>query len=159
MPLGVGLIAATGVSLAMLPHRETAMPPPPAVALSAEPVQVAVIDGATLRLRDRVVLLQGVAPPPRDTTCGPHGGLREDCAAAATNALAALVRDAPVACRITGADSLGRPYAVCLARGNELNRAVVAAGWARAGEGGPDMRQAEELARTRRLGVWASGDR
>ena len=69
--------------------------------------------------------------------CGPHDGPGEDCGAAATNALAALVRDAPVACRVTGADDLGRPYAICLASGTELNRAVIAAGWARADAGQP----------------------
>ena len=94
------------------------------------------VDGGTLRLRDRVVRLQGVEPPPRGTACGDDGA-GEDCGAAATNALAALVREAPVACRVTGADGLGRPYAVCQASGTELNRAVVAAGWARADCGRP----------------------
>ena len=56
----------------------------------------------------------------------------QDCGAAATNALAAMVREAPVTCRVTGVDGLGRPFAVCQASGTELNRAVVAAGWARA---------------------------
>jgi endonuclease YncB( thermonuclease family) len=69
-----------------------------------------------------------------------------------------MVRDASVACRVTGADDLGRPYAVCLAGGTELNRAVVAAGWARVGEAGSDLHQAETLARTGHLGVWATGD-
>jgi hypothetical protein len=63
--LGVGLIAATGVSLAMLPHHEPPAASPAAEELSAQPAQVAVVDGGTLRLRDRVVLLQGVRPPPR----------------------------------------------------------------------------------------------
>ena len=99
--LVAGLIAAAGVSLAMLPRRE-ATPVPPAEELSAQPAQVAVVDGGTLRLGDRVVRLQGVEPPPRGTTCGPRDGSGEDCGAAASNALAALVREAQVACRITG---------------------------------------------------------
>ena len=67
MLLGVGLVAATGVSLAMLPHheaREVATPRPPAEELHALPAQVAVVDSGTLRLRDRVVLLRGLRPPP-----------------------------------------------------------------------------------------------
>jgi endonuclease YncB( thermonuclease family) len=154
--LGVGLIAATGVSLAMLPHREAATPSPPAEELNAQPAQVAVVDGATLRLRNRVVLLQGVVPPPRGTACEPHDGSGEDCGAAATNALAALVRVAPVTCRITGADGLGRPVAICHASGTELNRAVIAAGWARADGAQPGLKQAEDAARAERRGVWAS---
>ncbi|HME21803.1 MAG TPA: thermonuclease family protein [Acetobacteraceae bacterium] len=156
MLLGVGLIAATGVSLAMLPHRDAATPLPPAEELSAQPMQVAVVDGGTLLLRDRVVLLQGVAPPPRGTACEPHDGSDEDCGAAAANALAALVREAPVACRITGADGLGRPFAICQASGTELNRAVIAAGWARADGRQPALKQAEDTARAERRGVWAS---
>ncbi len=149
--LGVALIAAAGVSLAMLPRREPSAPPPLAAELSARAAQVAVVDGATLRLRDRVVLLQGLDPPPRGMTCG-----AQDCAVAATNALAAMVREAAVACRITGTDRLGRPYAICLASGTELNRAVVAAGWARTDEARPELRQAEAAAQGGRLGIWAS---
>ena len=156
MLLGVGLIAATGVSLAMLPHREAVTPLPPTEELSAQPTQVAVVDGGTLRLRDRVVLLQGVEPPPRGTACEPHEGSNEDCGAAATNALAALVREASVACRVTGADGLGRPLAICQASGTELNRAVIAAGWARAEGNLPALKQAENTARAERRGVWAS---
>jgi endonuclease YncB( thermonuclease family) len=132
-----GVMAAAGVSLAVLPHREAA-PVPAMEELRAQPAQVAVVDGGTLRLGDRVVRLHGVEPPPRGTTCGPRDGSGEDCGATATNALAALVREAPVACRITGEDGLGRPYGICQASGIELNRAVVAAGWARADRTGPN---------------------
>ena len=83
--------------------------------------------------------------------------VREDCGAAATNALAALVREAPVACRITGEDGLGRPYGICQASGTELNRAVVAAGWARADRARPELKQRRSRRREpARLGVWAS---
>jgi endonuclease YncB( thermonuclease family) len=154
--LGAGLIAAAGVSLAMLPRRDAA-PVPPAEELSAQPSQVAVVDAGTLRLGDRVVRLQGIEPPPRGTTCIRDDSGGEDCAAAASNALAALVREAQVACRITGEDRLGRPYAICRAGGSELNRAVVAAGWARADQAQPELKQAEAAARAGRLGVWATG--
>jgi endonuclease YncB( thermonuclease family) len=153
--LAASVIAAAGVSLAMLPHREAA-PVPLTEELNAQPAQVAVVDGATLRLRDRVVRLQGIDPPRRGTICVQRDNAGEDCGAAATNALAALVRDSQVACQITGGDPLGRPYAVCQAGGAELNRAVVAAGWARADQAGGDLKRAEALARAGRLGVWAS---
>jgi endonuclease YncB( thermonuclease family) len=155
VPLGVVLIAAAGVSLATLSHHET-VPVPSAEELNAPPAQVAVVDGGTLRLRDRVVRLRGVEPPSRDTVCEARGGAGEDCGGAATNALAALVRDTPVACRITGADDLGRPFAVCRAGGDELNRAVIAAGWGRADRGEPALKQAEDAARAGRRGAWAT---
>ena len=151
--LGLSVVVAGGVALAMLPYRSA---PPASVAtaeeLTAHPSQVAVVDGGTLRLRDRVLRLQGITPPARGTVCG---GREEDCAAAATNALAALVKETPVACRVTGADRLGRSYAVCQARGTELNLAIVAAGWARADETQPALKRAEEAARAEHRGVWA----
>jgi endonuclease YncB( thermonuclease family) len=108
-----------------------------------------VIDGGTLRLAGRVVRLRGVDPPSHNTCSG------EDCGAAATNALAAMVREAPVDCRTIGADDLGRPFAVCRARGMELNLAIIEAGWARADGGGVELEHAEAAARTEKRGIWA----
>ena len=124
--LGAGLMAAAGVSLAMLPRGapQPTQPPsaPVAEELTAPPARIAVVDGVTLRLGDRVVLLRGVEPPSRDTQCG-----AVDCAAAATKALADLVRDTSVTCRLAGQDALGRPYGVCHTKGTELNQAMAAA--------------------------------
>jgi endonuclease YncB( thermonuclease family) len=151
--LGIGLVAAAGVSLAVLPRGS----PSPVAGLgaavrqlSAQPEQVAVVDAGTLRIGDQVVRLQGVEPP-KHATCA-----REDCGAAAANTLASMVRDAPVVCRLVGADDSGRPYAVCQAGGIELNEAIIAAGWARAQGGAPTLKAAEQTARTERRGAWAS---
>jgi endonuclease YncB( thermonuclease family) len=141
---------AGGLSLAMLPHRSS-VPAAPAEELSAQPTQVAVVDGGTLRLGDRVVRLLGVEPPARGASCAD-----QDCAAAATNALAAMVRETPVACRITGMDSVGRPYGMCQVDGTELNSAVISAGWARADATEPKLQQAEQTARAEHRGIWAS---
>jgi endonuclease YncB( thermonuclease family) len=148
-------LAVGGVAMATL-HHGTAPPAASATAtpqeLAAPPTQVAVVDGGTLRLGEHVVRLSGVKPPARGTPCG--SGL--DCAAAAMDALAAMVREFPVACQVTGKDTLGRPLAVCEASGTELNWAVIAAGWARADEQQPALRQAEAAARAQHRGVWAS---
>jgi len=153
--LVAGLSVIGGVSLATLPHHAGA-PTVPAAApreLNAQPDQVAVVDAGTLRLRDQVVRLSGVEPPVRGTSCGGD----QDCGAAAANTLAAMIRDAPVACRITGVDELGRPLAVCQAMGTELNSAVIAAGWGRADTMQPELQRAERTARAEHRGVWASG--
>jgi endonuclease YncB( thermonuclease family) len=128
------------------------------VVLDAPPAQVAVVDAGTLRLQDHVVRLLGVDPPTRGATCRSHDGTGFDCAAAATNAVAALIREAPVACRLRGQDDFGRPYAVCRTSGTDLNRAVIAAGWARADRTQPELRQDEESARTQGRGLWAARD-
>jgi len=140
----------------MLPHRSQeppAVPTAPTEVLTAPAAEVAVVDGGTLRLRDRVVRLQGVQPPPRGASCVTGG---QECGAAAANALAALVWELPVACRLTGADSQGRDYATCQARGTDLNRSVVAAGWARADARVQALKAIEDTARAERRGVWAS---
>ena len=126
--------------------------------LDAAPAQVAVVDAGTLRLQDHVVRLLGVDPPVRGATCRSHDGTGFDCGAAATNAVAALIRETPVACRLSGHDSFGRPYAVCEASGTDLNRAVIAAGWARADRTQPSLRRDEENARTQGRGLWAARD-
>jgi endonuclease YncB( thermonuclease family) len=119
---GAALIAAAAVSVAMLPTRGAPtqrLSAPVVGELTAPPAQVSVVDGGTLRLGDRVVLLRGVDPPRRDAQCG-----AQDCGAAAARALADLVRDTSVTCRLTGQDALDRPYGVCLAKGRELNQAM-----------------------------------
>ena len=153
--LAIAALAIGGVALATL-HHGAAPPSTSATAtpqeLAAPPTQVAVVDGGTLRLGEHVVRLSGVKPPARGTVCAT--GM--DCAAAAMDALAAMVRELPVACQVTGKDALGRPFAVCEASGTELNWAVIAAGWARADDRQPTLRQAEAAARAQHRGVWGS---
>lgn len=118
----------------------------------AEAGQVAVIDGDTLRLDGRVIRLAGVEAPARGDTCGG----RADCGGAATSALAGLVRDRRVECRLTGRDEMGRPYGDCEANGTDLSRAVVASGWARAQPQAPGLADLELLARQKGAGLWAA---
>jgi endonuclease YncB( thermonuclease family) len=145
----VGLAAVAGVSLAMLPGREAAREGA-GEQVTAESDQVAVIDSGTLRLAGRVVRLRGVDPPSHSMSCS-----AEDCGAAATNALAQLVREAPVVCRTIGADGMGRAFATCRVRETELNLAIIAAGWARSDGSEPDLGRAEATARAEQRGVWA----
>jgi endonuclease YncB( thermonuclease family) len=151
--LAVGAVAAAGASLATLARRP-AVPPAPGEQLSASPDQISVVDAGTLRLGDRIVRLKGVEPPSHSTACSD-----QDCGAAAANALSAMMRETAVVCRLSGADGSGRAYAVCQAGPTELNLAVVAAGWARAGGDAPDLKAAEQAARNDRRGVWAHNPR
>lgn len=116
--------------------------------ISAAAWQVAVVDGDTLRLAGTVVRLSEIHAPGRGQACaaGP------DCGVQATSALADLVRDRRVDCRVSGHDEMGRPAARCDAGGQDLSAALVAAGWARSET--PTFQAAESNARTRRLGIW-----
>lgn len=118
----------------------------------ADPGQVAVVDGDTLRLDGHVVRLAGVEAPGRGDVC--RGGT--DCGGAATSALAGLVRDRRVDCRLSGQDRLGRPYGACDANGTDLSRAIVAAGWARARPETPGLADLELRARRQGAGLWAA---
>jgi endonuclease YncB( thermonuclease family) len=122
---------------------------------------VAVVDGETLVLNNDVVRLRGVAAPARGVMCGGADGAAFDCGAAAARALAALVRDAALTCRLAGRDSRGFVQADCLAAGTNINQAIVAAGWARvqaADNAAPAFSADEQQARAARRGIWADPD-
>ncbi|HST76155.1 MAG TPA: thermonuclease family protein [Acetobacteraceae bacterium] len=153
---GLGLLGAAALAIAGLSTDLFGRTPPPTGrVLTAEPAQVAVIDGGTLRLDRQVVRLLGVDPPPRGESCGGTA----DCGSAAANALAVLVRRKPISCELHGRDDMGRPLGACVAAGTDLNRAVVATGWARAGTEREDLREAESSARAQRIGLWATTER
>ena len=155
----VGSLAAVGIVVTVLSRQTngnaTSHQGVVSDRLEARASQVAVVDGGTLRLGNRVVRLLGVDPPMRGTTCKARDASDIDCGAAATNALAALVWEVPVVCVTRGQDGLGRPYGVCEAGGKDLNRAQVAAGWARADDALPSLKREEAEARAANRGLWA----
>lgn len=154
----VGVLGALGAgAVALVPLVPTTLfgrVPTPSGTVTAEPAQVAVVDGGTLRLRDAVIRLEGVDAPARGRSCHAPDGSSFDCGAAATRALASLVRDHAVSCRLSGRDDAGFTQAKCDAAGTELNHAVVASGFARARVSEPALAADEDAARTQRLGLW-----
>ncbi len=121
--------------------------------IEADASQVAVVDGETLRLSGQVVRLAGVEAPSR----GDHCRNGADCGGAATSMLASLVRDRRIDCRLNGRDGMGRPFAACDAGGQDLSRALVASGWARAQSGSPALADLELRARRQGSGLWGQG--
>lgn len=147
----LGVLGAAGVVAAVLSTGLFGRSAPGPRTVAAEAGHVAVVDGDTLRLSGEVVRLRGVDAPGRGDLC--RGGV--DCGGAASTALAGLVRDRRVECRLAGQDPLGRPYGACDANGTDLSRAIVASGWARARAGEPGLADLELRARTQRTGLWA----
>ncbi len=139
-----GAAAGAAAVLAAMPWQA------PAQVVSAAAGQVAVIDGDTLKLGATVVHLSDVQAPQRGQACaaGP------DCGGRASAVLAELVRNRPVQCRVWGHDVLGRPAGRCDAGGQDVNVALVATGWARAGS--PAFSAAEIDARAHKRGIWLS---
>lgn len=152
-----------GVAVLALTH-DVALRPAGIVlptSIDAEPQQVAVVDGSTLRLQDTVIGLLGVAAPGRGACPAADGSSAStpaspDCGNAASATLAGLVRAHRVECRLDGQDSVGRPLGLCRADGVEINEAVVESGWARADKDAPELAAAEATARARRRGLWSA---
>lgn len=150
------LTFGTGAWLLLRPSQAPARSPATGH-IGAAPMEIAVLDGATLRVHERVIRLAGILPPARGEACQTAAGAGFDCGVAATNALAALVQKGPLDCTLHGHDDMGRPLAMCRWAGGDLNMALVRAGWAHAEGGEPDMAAAETQARDGRRGLWGDG--
>ena len=146
------LVGGAGAILGSLSGDLFGRVPPPSGVISADPRSVAVVDGDTLRLHETVIRLHGVQAPRRGATCRGPDGADYDCGRAAAAALGRLIHGQSVACRIDGRDPHGLPQGECDAGGTEVNRAIVAAGWARAEEDA--LAEEERGARAAMRGVW-----
>jgi endonuclease YncB( thermonuclease family) len=157
-PFGLGaaaLVLATGL-VAALPRNLFGSAPAPAT-LRAPAGIVLVIDAGTLKLGDHVFRLLGLGVPERGQgQCRDSAGATQDCAAAASAALARLVAERDLECEIRAKDRMGRSVALCSAGGIELAASLVAAGLGYAERGAPvALSSLEAAARAEKRGVWA----
>lgn len=88
-----------------------------------------VVDGDTLRIGDTKIRLFGIDAPEARQVCESEE-TSWGCGEASTRQLQSLVEGQPVACLVRGIDDYGRSLAVCTVGGLELNRTMVAQGWA-----------------------------
>jgi len=158
----LGTVVAGAALMLVLPAQLFGRVPAMTGMLDAPIADVAVVDGHTLRVGDAVVRLQGVDAPSRGTTCLQADNSRFDCGAAATEALSRLVRGRSIACRLYGRDAEGFLQGLCEAGGQDINRGIVAAGWARARSEMPGFAEAsftaeESEARAAHRGLWQGG--
>lgn len=153
----VGALIGAFVVLLGLPSDLFGRVPSPSGSISAEAPRVAVIDGDTLKLHDSIIRLQGVEAPPRGHSCRKVDGTGFDCGAAAASALADLVRGRTVVCHMSGRDSAGFTQGMCEAGETDLNRRLVAEGWARARADVPAFSDEEHRAQSEQRGLWRGG--
>lgn len=115
-----------------------------------------VIDGDSLEVSGKRVRLFGIDAPEATQTCE-RDGERWACGKASTARLRALIGGEPVTCNGDDVDQYGRLLAVCTLAGVDLNRTMVAEGWATAFHRySEDYALDETRARTAKLGLWAS---
>lgn len=112
-------------------------------------------DGDSLTVNGQRVRLFGIDAPEFDQSCT-RSGTRWACGQEASVQLAKLVTGREVRCTPTGVDDFGRTLARCTAGSVDVNRTMVALGYAVAFRRySQDYVSAEETARNNRRGMWA----
>ena len=103
-------------------------------ATAAEPRQIigvaSVIDGDTIEIHGQRIRLFGVDAPESSQLCVQPTGERWRCGQQASFALADRIGRAAVTCQPRDLDRYGRVVAVCFKGSEDLNRWMVANGWA-----------------------------
>lgn len=111
-------------------------------------------DGDTLMVGEREVRLFGIDAPEFNQTCSRHGK-SWNCGAAAADTLMGLVTGKDVQCLSTGTDRYGRTLARCTVGSTDINRTMVALGYAVAYRRySADYVADEESAKEAKLGIW-----
>jgi len=117
-----------------------------------------VIDGDTIEIHGQRVRLFGIDAPERGQLCVRPNGEHWRCGQQAGFALADRIGRAPVRCQPRHIDRYGRVVAVCFKGNEDLNRWMVANGWAIAYRRySADYVADEDAARRKRINMW-SGD-
>jgi endonuclease YncB( thermonuclease family) len=113
-------------------------------------------DGDSLMVGNKEVRLFGVDAPELSQSCQ-RDGQGWACGSAAKDLLDSLVRGKTVYCSPTGLDQFHRVLARCAAGTTDLNRAMVANGYAVAFRRySSDYVSAEDSAKANRRGLWSS---
>jgi endonuclease YncB( thermonuclease family) len=120
------------------------------------PGNVTVIDGDSLREGQTEIRLYGIDAPEYRQTCRDASQTEFPCGKRAAQELRSLVRGAEVKCQSLETDRYGRAVATCLVGHININREMVAKGWAVAFiQFGSDYVLVEKQARAAKLGLWA----
>jgi endonuclease YncB( thermonuclease family) len=115
-----------------------------------------VVDGDTLGIGERRIRLFGIDAPEAQQTCQRRGETWS-CGKESANQLRALIGSKQVACAGDETDQYGRLVAVCSVGYLELNRTMVAEGWATAYRKFSTAYVRDEIrADSGRRGLWAS---
>jgi len=114
---------------------------------------VRVIDGDSFRLAGDELRLVGIDAPEGRQTCR-RAGRDWRCGEASADRLRQLVKGRDVRCDVEGRDRFDRLLATCFAGPTNLNRLLVAEGWAVAY--GDRYLRMEREAKAKKRGLWAS---
>ena len=117
-----------------------------------------VIDGDTIEIHGQRIRLFGIDAPESSQLCVRPTGERWRCGQRASFALADRIGRATVSCRARDLDRYGRVVAVCFKGSEDLNRWMVANGWAVAYKRySLDYVADEAGAHRRQTNIWSGG--
>jgi endonuclease YncB( thermonuclease family) len=117
-----------------------------------------VVDGDTIEIHGRRIRLHGIDAPESSQLCVRPTGERWRCGQQASVALADRIERATVSCQPRDRDRYDRIVAICFKGNEDLNRWMVASGWAVAFRRySKDYVADEDVARRSRANIW-SGD-
>ncbi len=119
------------------------------------PGRLVAVDGDTLRGPDGDIRLYGIDAPELHQTCAGPKGNDYPCGRDAKRRLDRLTRGQALACESRDTDRFGRAVAVCRAGDLDINRQMVADGWAIAYPGRPEYEAEEAEARDAGRGMWS----
>jgi endonuclease YncB( thermonuclease family) len=115
-----------------------------------------VIDGDTIEIHGQRIRLFGIDAPESSQLCVRPNGERWRCGQQASFALADRIGRAAVTCQPRDPDRYGRVVAVCFKRSEDLNRWMVANGWAVAyNQYSLDYVADESGAHRRQINIWS----
>ena len=117
-----------------------------------------VIDGGTIEIHGQRIRFHGIDAPESSQLCFRPNGEHWRCGQQASFALADRIGRATVSCQPRDRDRYGRTVAVCFKGNEDLNRSMVANGWAVAYRRySVDYVADQDAARRSRFNIWSGG--
>jgi endonuclease YncB( thermonuclease family) len=114
-----------------------------------------VIDGGTIEIHGTPIRLEGIDAPESGQQCEADGQ-NYPCGQRAAFALSDMLTQHTVTCQVLGHDRFSRTIGRCFAGSQDVQRALVRAGWAIAYRRySKDYVADEEAAHAARVGIWA----
>jgi len=125
------------------------------LSVAAAEAKIKAVDGDSLEINGRRIRLLGIDAPEYRQVCYNGKGEKYRCGIKALDYLKKQLKGGKVKCRKVKKDVYRRDLSICYVNGEDINRRMLAAGWAVAYRTKKEKYlEAEKSARRKRRGVW-----